>query len=60
MVGIERAIVNATRPVPDELLAARERASLLLREACKAEGEAEEAMKAAAQKLLEDAPRGGT
>ncbi len=50
--GIERAIALAGPPIPAELVTARERAAIVLREACQAEEKAEHAMREAARLLL--------
>lgn len=56
VTGVERAIAKGPKPVPLEMLAARERATASLREACQAEQAAEEAMRDAARRLLDSTP----
>jgi hypothetical protein len=51
--GIERVIAASKRPVPKELLAARQSAQDALSEACKAEGAAEHELREAATRLLD-------
>lgn len=51
--GIERAIANGERPVPAGLVADRDDAVIRLREACRSEGRAEQALREAARRLLD-------